>query len=164
MMSTGIRNTPHLEKGIEEAMDHSQLADIAKLLRTRRLELGLTLREVGQKLGCSAMSISRLETGERSLKLDELVEYGALLGLTINVEVQEVDRHPELNELLAAARLLRSEHISTLTRMARVITFIPRGMLAGWMMFVESMGEEAVDDQLDCDGPLDFEPANKRRA
>ena len=38
--------------------------EIAKLIRERRLELGLTMKQLGQKAGASESAVSRWEAGE----------------------------------------------------------------------------------------------------
>ena len=40
--------------------------EIAKLMRERRLELGLTMKQLGQKVGVTTATVSRWESGEIS--------------------------------------------------------------------------------------------------
>ena len=57
--------------------------DIAKNIRQRRLELGLTLQEVADALGLSISTVSRYESGDiKHMGIDKLEDYAAVLRAT----------------------------------------------------------------------------------
>ena len=53
---------------------------IGQLLKLRRLALGLTLKELGEKSGVHFSTISRLEKGERQATADFLINLAHPLG------------------------------------------------------------------------------------
>ena len=55
---------------------------IGQLLKLRRLALGLTLQELGEKSGVHFSTISRLEKGERQATADFLIKLAHPLGYT----------------------------------------------------------------------------------
>lgn len=64
-------------------------------LRTLRIDKGLTMKEMGEKLGISESYYSMVEAGERQKKLDFTIASGIASVLEIPVaEVVELERTP----------------------------------------------------------------------
>lgn len=58
-------------------------------LRTLRTTLGLSLDELAERAGLSASTISRIETGKRTISLDVLVPLGRALGVDLDSLLEE---------------------------------------------------------------------------
>jgi transcriptional regulator with XRE-family HTH domain len=56
--------------------------ELGALLRSRRLELGLTVEQVAERLLCSSSKVSRMETGQRGATLRDVRDLCAIYGLT----------------------------------------------------------------------------------
>lgn len=55
---------------------------VGKLIRTRRMELGLTQKELAERCGYTNKStISRIESGERDIPVTQLKKIAAALGM-----------------------------------------------------------------------------------
>ena len=60
--------------------------DLGAIAKKRRLQLGLTRREVADKVLCSTNTILNFEQHERAIRLDILQDIFEVLGLKIVVE------------------------------------------------------------------------------
>ncbi len=65
-------------------MDTNKQQLIGKRIRDAREQAGMSQLELGQKVGYSAMGISHLESGDRSIKIDQLQEIAKELNVDIN--------------------------------------------------------------------------------
>ena len=59
----------------------TRAADAGDALRTLREDVGLTQEQLARKLGVPQSMISKLEHGERRLKVDEAFAYADALGI-----------------------------------------------------------------------------------
>ncbi|WP_121257433.1 helix-turn-helix domain-containing protein [Nocardioides ferulae] len=73
----------------------SEIADVESLARTRlrslRTTLGYSLEELAERTHLSASTISRIETGKRTLGLDVLVPLAAALQVSLDVLLEVPD-------------------------------------------------------------------------
>ncbi len=63
--------------------------DLAKLLRNRREELGISQKELAKLCNLSHNGISKLERDEREAKLSTLLKLGKFLGLELMIRFEE---------------------------------------------------------------------------
>lgn len=63
--------------------------DLAKLLKNRREELGISQKELAKLCNLSHNGISKLERNEREAKLSTLLKLGKFLGLEFVVKIEE---------------------------------------------------------------------------
>src|ERR1700739_4443704 len=56
--------------------------ELGAVLRTRRLELGLTVEQVAERLLCSASKVSRMETGQRGATPRDVRDLCDLYGIS----------------------------------------------------------------------------------
>lgn len=63
---------------------------LQEVLRLRRRHKLLTQEQVAKKLGLSAMGLSYLESGSRSLKLEMLELWAKELGLEVQIKLVEL--------------------------------------------------------------------------
>lgn len=63
--------------------------DLAKLLKIRREELGISQKELAKLCNLSHNGISKLEKDEREAKLSTLLKLGKFLGLELLVKIEE---------------------------------------------------------------------------
>lgn len=76
-------------------------------LAIRRKQLGLTQEQLGIRCGLSQADISRLETGKRSLSLDEAIQMAGILEVPLQWFVTgTVSPGPHLNDLALELRAL----------------------------------------------------------
>lgn len=73
-------------------MDVRSNTAIGKCLHALRTELGLTQAEVAKRLGKPQSYVSKIEMGERSLRLHELFPYSQALGVSPSDVVSEIER------------------------------------------------------------------------
>lgn len=62
------------------------------LLKSKRLEKGITQEQLAEKLQVSQAVISKIETCERRLDIIELREICKLIGISFTVFAQEIDK------------------------------------------------------------------------
>lgn len=55
-----------------------------KMLRTARKEKGLTMKELGEKVGVSESAISQYETGKREADFETLLKIGEVLDCSVD--------------------------------------------------------------------------------
>ena len=72
-------------------MNHLANRLIGAQLRILRKDANLTQRQVAERLGVPQSVISKLETGERSLFLDEVAPYSKALGVDPDVVLERAD-------------------------------------------------------------------------
>lgn len=65
--------------------------DLARLVRSRRKELGLTQVELAELAGVSSRFVFDLENAKPSLALDRVRAVAKTLGLTITMQVNPID-------------------------------------------------------------------------
>jgi HTH-type transcriptional regulator / antitoxin HipB len=61
---------------------------IARLLKERREELGLSRRELGRRVGINHSLISRMETGKQRVSLKTLQRIAAALDMRLRVRLE----------------------------------------------------------------------------
>ncbi len=66
------------------------LAALASAFRTRRKALGLSRENLAALAGCSVRFIHTLENGKPTLRLDKILDVGAVLGLELAAVVRPV--------------------------------------------------------------------------
>jgi len=50
-------------------------------IKLLRIEAGLTQEDLAEQIGCTQSEISRIEKGERAIKVDRLLKLAAALGV-----------------------------------------------------------------------------------
>jgi transcriptional regulator with XRE-family HTH domain len=63
--------------------------DLAKLLKSRREELGISQKELAKLCDLSHNGISKFENDEREVKLSTLIKLGKFLGLKLMLKIEE---------------------------------------------------------------------------
>lgn len=58
-----------------------------EILRDRRKELGMTQKELSEKIGRERTYINRIEKGETDLQLSSFIRIASALGITLRLEV-----------------------------------------------------------------------------
>jgi DNA-binding XRE family transcriptional regulator len=67
---------------------HAAIRQIVKTLKTRRMEMGVSLSELAERTGMAKPNLSRLENNERfSPTLETLHRYAQALGMMVRVEL-----------------------------------------------------------------------------
>ena len=64
--------------------------DLAKALKTRRKELGVTQKDLAQLCNLSHNGISRIEVADSDIKLSTLLKMCKFLGFKLNLEMEEL--------------------------------------------------------------------------
>lgn len=64
--------------------------ELGALLRARRLELGLTVEQVAERLLCSSSKVSRMETGQRGATQRDVRDLCSLYGITDQAECERL--------------------------------------------------------------------------
>lgn len=59
------------------------MTNIGELIRKQRVELNMSIEELGKRAGVSRSYLSRLERGERTLSVPKLAKISSILGLNI---------------------------------------------------------------------------------
>ena len=81
---------------MEDMSPQQQEFHVGQLLKSKRLALGLTMREVALKLGVPLAFVGKVECGDRTLSDDELQEYNKVLTLSTHTGIansQQVRLH-----------------------------------------------------------------------
>lgn len=105
------------------------MSTIQERLRTRRLELGLTLEEVGEAVGVTKATIQRYESGEiKNLKSTTIEKLAAILKTTPEYLMGWEDSvfqpdsiDPQISVIARASRKMTPEQIKKLREMAEVL-------------------------------------------
>jgi transcriptional regulator with XRE-family HTH domain len=63
--------------------------DIAKLIRKRREELGISQKDLAKLCNLSNNGISKMETNESEVKLSTLLKISKILGMKLQIEMEE---------------------------------------------------------------------------
>ena len=82
-------------RGAEYRSEQARLAPfeaIARQVIMRRGELGLTQKELAERIGTSHSAISRLESGQHRASITTLERVGEALGLRLVVSFEPADR------------------------------------------------------------------------
>lgn len=86
--SCGIRKRAEREADVNESSDRRQPKDLEQVVRTRLRSLrqasGLSLDDLAARANLSASTISRVETGKRTISLDLLVPLAAALQIDLD--------------------------------------------------------------------------------
>jgi transcriptional regulator with XRE-family HTH domain len=71
-----------------------ELFELAKALKSRRFQLGLTQRELATKLGCAQTLVSMWESGRRGISFAALTNWAEVLGgeVQLNLSFPPVER------------------------------------------------------------------------
>lgn len=70
--------------GSQPAME-PQMLELVTALRARRLMLGMTQREIAERLGCAQTLVSMWEKGRRGLSFNALTAWAEVLGGEVEV-------------------------------------------------------------------------------
>jgi HTH-type transcriptional regulator/antitoxin HipB len=63
--------------------------NLAKVLKERRKELGVTQKDLAKLCNLSHNGISRIEVADSDIKLSTLLKLGKLLGFSVTLEMDE---------------------------------------------------------------------------
>jgi len=113
------------------------MCEIANKIKSRRLELGLTLEEVGQAVGVGRSTVQRWESGMiKNMGRDKIAALAAVLQISpvelvpvpgsIQTEDEErleaLHQNPQLGILFDHTRKMRKEDVDFMIQMAERIT------------------------------------------
>jgi repressor LexA len=92
--------------------------EIAKLIRERRLELGLTMKQLGQKAGASESAVSRWEAGETDnmkrtniVKVADALHISPLTFLGYDISDKKTVKIPIVRHVVAGTSIFAQENI-----------------------------------------------------
>ena len=92
--------------------------EIAKLIRERRLELGLTMKQLGQKAGASESAVSRWEAGETDnmkrtniVKVADALHISPLAFLGYDISDKKTVESPIVGRVVAGTPIFAQENI-----------------------------------------------------
>ena len=92
--------------------------EIAKLIRERRLELGLTMKQLGQKAGASESAVSRWEAGETDnmkrtniVKVADALHISPLAFLGYDISDKKTVKIPIVRHVVAGTSIFAQENI-----------------------------------------------------
>lgn len=134
--------------------------DAAKQLRRRREAAGLTqpalarlINDVRTDLRWHQTTIAKIESGERAIKLDDLIAYSEVLGLSIDQLVLDPHRleadktgddlHDYLNQPTQVVRQILDESLSSKRRLLRFDLEHRRAQVLELERQLEELDEEA---------------------
>ena len=105
---------------IERCVDTERkiFMEIAKLIRERRLELGLTMKQLGQKAGASESAVSRWEAGETDnmkrtniVKVADALSISPLAFLGYDISDKKTVKIPIVGHVVAGTPIFAQENI-----------------------------------------------------
>lgn len=105
---------------IERCVDTERkiFMEIAKLIRERRLELGLTMKQLGQKAGASESAVSRWEAGETDnmkrtniVKVADALHISPLAFLGYDISDKKTVKIPIVRHVVAGTSIFAQENI-----------------------------------------------------
>ena len=105
---------------IEHCVDTERkiFMEIAKLIRERRLELGLTMKQLGQKAGASESAVSRWEAGETDnmkrtniVKVADALHISPLAFLGYDISGKKTVKIPIVGHVVAGTPIFAQENI-----------------------------------------------------
>ena len=105
---------------IERCVDTERkiFMEIAKLIRERRLELGLTMKQLGQKAGASESAVSRWEAGETDnmkrtniVKVADALHISPLAFLGYDISGKKTVKIPIVGHVVAGTPIFAQENI-----------------------------------------------------
>lgn len=105
---------------IERCVDTERkiFMEIAKLIRERRLELGLTMKQLGQKAGASESAVSRWEAGETDnmkrtniVKVADALHISPLTFLGYDISDKKTVKIPIVRHVVAGTSIFAQENI-----------------------------------------------------
>ena len=105
---------------IERCVDTERkiFMEIAKLIRERRLELGLTMKQLGQKAGASESAVSRWEAGETDnmkrtniVKVADALHISPLAFLGYDISDKKTVKIPIVGHVVAGTPIFAQENI-----------------------------------------------------
>ena len=73
-------------------MDANASRDTGEMLKRLRMKQGLTQVQVAERLGVYQSRVAKLENGERSLHVSELLEYANALGVSAHAIVDALEQ------------------------------------------------------------------------
>jgi len=73
---------------MEKSLQTRKHRQLAELLRTIRIESGLTQMDIAERLGETQSAVSKIESGQRRLDLVQLQTYSKALGVPPEVVVK----------------------------------------------------------------------------
>ena len=97
-------------------------------IRQARQAIGITMRQLGQKVGCSEAAISNYELGKREPDYETLLKIGEVLGVSVSYLLGEghdkkaLTISPEKQKLLDAIEKMDREEMLRLLKIIDAIT------------------------------------------
>lgn len=106
--------------------DSKAKEEIAKRLRWARKQAGLSQGQVARLLGVHRPTISQIESGDRSLKADEIQKFAEMYDVKDSWIVSgdaKIDKDEDAKLTLAARELkkLRKEDLDTILQLVRIL-------------------------------------------
>lgn len=86
-------------KNIRKSVHSPEHEYLRQIFVKRRQELGLTQRQLAQRLGVIYSLIGKIETGDRRLDVIEFIEYCQILELNPNDIIEQLETYAELSNI-----------------------------------------------------------------
>ena len=100
-------------------MDMEYLKGFGERMRARREELGMSQLDLALKIGYKTkQAISKIEQGERGLKVDKMNQLADALGVSIDY-LMGTEREDLIDEIISELKGLPDEAISSLLQTVR---------------------------------------------
>lgn len=78
-------------------MEQKQLKLIGRAFQNRRLDLKLQIKQVAERAGFSALTVSKLEKGElENIRIGSINAIGAAIGLKITFTIENYGRQEDI--------------------------------------------------------------------
>ena len=111
----------------------SAQSDIGAALRRYRERRGMSLDQVGRRVGLGKTGVQAIETGRSGASLDRLEEVAAAVGAEVVVSVRGAGEAGAASELAAAAERLSPERRALLLRVALAAAEVDDALLRGFV-------------------------------
>lgn len=111
----------------------SSQEDIGAALRRHRERRGLSLDQVGRRVGLGKTGVQAIETGRSGASVGRLEEVAAAVGAEIVVTVRAAGDAEVASELATAAALLSPERRALLLRVALAAAEVDDALLRGFV-------------------------------
>jgi len=111
----------------------SARTDVGTALRHYREKRGLSLDQVGRRVGLGKTGVQAIETGRSGASIDRLEELAAAVGAEVVVTVRPAGETEATSELAIAAARLSPDRLALLLRVALAAADVDDALLRGFV-------------------------------
>ena len=111
----------------------SARTDVGTALRHYREKRGLSLDQVGRRVGLGKTGVQAIETGRSGASIDRLEELAAAVGAEVVVTVRPAGETEVSSELAAATARLSPDRLALLLRVALAAADVDDALLRGFV-------------------------------